>query len=240
MISPYTNQFGYAFLTGLDQRFRSGSEGTLRNEGDVRNINGFAVDVTGQNTKAESRTTQAIQPGKGVKTVKPDTAASLLDPSTLAASVALQTTGVTYSQNELRAVMDRSVAGTMFDGMAIAESVEITRTQELAPEQVSGVGFLPYKMGRTEEIAHVEREIARAAELADIERKLSDEFKTRIKMAYDTVSGEYLALRPGQNGYDRVMSAQELLDVTVNRDIQKMGYGKETFRDVLEQYGIKV
>lgn len=240
MISPYTNQFGYAFLTGLDQRFRSGAEGTLRNDGDVRNINGFSVDVTGQNTKAETKTTQAVQAGKGVKTFKPDTAASMLAPSTLAAGVALQATGLNFSKSELDAVRERSVAGTMLDGMAIAESVEITRTQELAPEQVSGVGFLPYKMDRAEEISHVEREIARAAELADIERQLSDEFKTKIKMAYDTVSGEYLALRPGQNGYDRVMSAQQLLDVTVNRDIQMMGYNKETFRSVLEQYGIKV
>lgn len=239
MVAISTTQVGIANMNGLAELFRKRSAGKIVNDGDVRSLNGFSVDVTGTNTRREQKIETAIQAGKGVRTFKPEAASALMAPSTLSAS--LRTQDVNFSRDQMEAVRNRSIEGTPLEGMAIAESAVITRTETLPVEQVQGIGYYDRAINsREEDIAYLSGMLARGGELADIEDQLSEEYGEPVKLAWDAASEEYLMLRQGQDGYDRVNSAREVFETDVNRTLGQMGYTKNDFREVLEQYGVQV
>lgn len=233
-----TTQVGIADTTGLADLFRK-RPGRIVNDGDVRNVNGFNIDVTGANTRRENRTVTAIEPGKGVRTFKPEPASAMFAPPTLAASLATQDIG--FSRAQIDEARNRSVEGTAFEGVAIADSVEIIHTETLPIEQVQGIGYYDREINsREEDIAYLSGHLARSGELAAIERQLGEEFGEPVKLAWDPAGREYLMLRPGQPGYDSVKSAAQVFDIDVNRTLGQMDYRKEDFRHVLERYDVRV
>jgi len=234
-----TSQVGVADMTGAAELFRKRPAGRIVNNGDVRNVGGFNIDVSGTNTRWEKTTRTAIEPGKGVRSIKPETAASVMAPSTLSASLEAQE--ITWGRDMLDEARNRSVEGTMFEGMGIAATVEITQTNSLPIESVAGMGYYDREINSgAEDIAYLGDQLTRAGELAKIERELSQEFGEPVKLAWDAAGQEYLMLRRGQDGYDRVNSAQKVFDTTVKRGIGEMGYRREDFRDVLTRYGVTV
>lgn len=236
MVSPLTSQTGYAAMSGLLDSLRAQRGATLRNPGDVREIGGFRIDVSGESARTETVTTSAVEPGKGVRTFKPEAMQGVLNDATTSSLIQLQAVG--WSVEEIAAIRERSVEGTPFEGMAIAETATITQTQTAPVEQVQGIGFFPGIMSRAEEIAYMKQQIARAGELAGIEKQLSAEHGAPVKLAWDPLGEDYVALKPGDAGYDRVKSAQDVLAAT-RRDLGLMGYGARDFAEVLARYGVK-
>lgn len=236
MVSPLTSQTGYAAMSGLLDGLRTQRGATLRNPGDVREIGGFRIDVSGQSARTEKVTATAIEPGKGVRTFKPEAMQGVLSDATTSSLIQLQAGD--WSVEAIRAIRERSVEGTPFEGMAIAESAQVTQTQTAPVEQVQGIGFFPGIMSRAEEIAYMKQQIARAGELAEIETQLSAEHGAPVKLAWDPLGEDYVALKPGDEGYDRVRSAQEVLAGT-KRDLGLMGYGTGDFAEILARYGVR-
>lgn len=236
MVTPITPRINNPALSHLTDQFRQRHAGDIRNDGDVRDIGGFAVDVAGSNSRSEAKTATAIQPGAGVRTFKPQPVSALLSPASL--PVALRTQDIAFSRETMDAVKGRSVEGTPLEGMAIAESAEVTHTETVAPEAIQGLGYGPANLGRAEEKSLIESQIARLGELAGAERRLRAEYGEDVKLARDPVADEYLMLRPGQEGYDDVRSAQEVFNGAVTHDIGAMGYSLADFRQVLAKYGV--
>src|SRR5690606_42149915 len=81
-----TQTSSVAAMLGRVDQFAQRPGGSIINEGDVRHINGFAIDVSGTNTRWEKTTEGSVQPGKGVRTFTPETAAALLAPDALSSS----------------------------------------------------------------------------------------------------------------------------------------------------------
>lgn len=233
-----TTQVGLAEMNGLADLFRK-RPGRIVNDGDVRSLNGFNIDVTGSSARRENRTVTAVEAGKGVRTFRPEPASALFAPPTLAASLTTQEIG--FSRARMDEVRNQSVAGAAFDGIAIADSVEIIHTETLPIEQVQGIGYYDREINsREEDIAYLGGNLARSGEVAAIERRLGEEFGEPVKLAWDAVGQEYLMLRPGQSGYESVQSARKVFETDMNRTLGQMGYTKDDFREVLERYDVKV
>jgi len=213
-IAPW-NYFPYS---GQLEFYRSGQAGRVQNDGDVRQIDGIAVDVSGFSSKLVIPS--SFTPGPGIQTVKREAPPNLLAPSTLAASIQLQSLPQ-FSQAERDAAKtkDASVYVT-----AIGEVMEMYFTPVgTEPRSIEGLGFVPGEVlhggGKAE---YVESEVARIRRMADIETKLSAEYGADVKLAYDPLAQEYLMLRRGQFGYDRVTSAREMYARAL-QDVSKMG-----------------
>lgn len=232
MVKPLTTQSSYLAQTGQMELYRSGRIGRLHNDGDVRQINGFAIDVTGSTSKVVMPT--AFTPGVGIQTVKAGTPPSLLASSTLAAAIQLQgLPDISEAQKEAVKAGDGSAYVT-----SIGEVKEMYFTPVGAESQaVEGLGFLPGHVlhDRGAKIEYVKSQIARAGELARIEKQMSAEHGVDVKLAFDPMAGEYVMLRPGQPGYDQVKSAQDVFDRMV-LDARRMGDG-DAYREVLARYG---
>lgn len=227
---------GQANFLNFAELFRQRNAGSIRNDGDVREIGGFAIDVTGAVSRARETATTAFQPGPGGRTYKPDAASPLLAPDAL--SSMLKTQDIAFDRAELEKARNRAVEEAYV--VSVPETVTVVRTEDAPVEQITSLGYFDRPMGsRAEEIAYIGDQIDRLGRLADIERELSAEQGAAVKLAWDPVAEEYLALKPGQAGYDRVKGAQELL-AGAGRDLGLMGCSKADFRDVLERYGVKV
>lgn len=234
-----TQTSSVAAMLGRVDQFAQRPGGSIINEGDVRHINGFAIDVSGTNTRWEKTTEGSVQPGKGVRTFTPETAAALLAPDALSSS--LMTQDVAFSRDQLAAVRERGVEGTVLEGMAIAATATVIHTESVPIEQIQGLGFYDRAVtSRADDIDYIGRQLARSGELAEIERRLAREYGEDVRIAWDPVSQEYLMLRPGQAGYDQVRSAREVFADDVNRTLRQMGYSPETFRSVLSRYDVTV
>lgn len=232
MIKPLTTQSSYLAHSGRLDLYRSGTEGRIRNDGEVARINGFAIDLTGTTSKLVR--TVPFAAGAGIDTVAAEQPRGLLASSTLAASIQLQNVP-SFSAEALAAAKARGGASYV---AAVPETVEIHFTPIGAePQPVEGLGFVPGEVLQSgTKVDHVARQIARAGELARIETRLSEEQRADLKIAFDPLAEEYVVLRPGQPGYDRVTSAREVFAEVV-RDVPKMG-DRGAYRDVLAQYGI--
>lgn len=233
MVQPLTTQNSIAGAVGLLDAFRARNAAPVRNDGHVRQIGGFAVDVGGVSAAAVS--VQKVAAGAGVKTFRPEGPASLLSPQSLAAAMSLQQVdGIDPAA--FAAARGRSIEGTPYEGIAIAETVEVHH-RPVGLESVQGLADLPGDVlgDQDAEIAYQRRQIARVGELARIEADLAQEYGEPVKLAFDPLAEEYLMLRPGQRGYDEVKSAREVLALTVH-DASKMGR-LNAFRDLLAQYG---
>ena len=236
MVSPISSQIGYAALTGLAEQFRQRHAGSIVNPGDVRTIDGVNVDVSGTNTVARTTMTTAFQPGAGGRTHRPETASGLLGPTAL--SSALKTQEISLSRADFEKA--RSLVPDEAYIVSIPETVDIVHSEEVPIEQVASPGYFDrVPRSREEKVAQIEAQIDRLGRLSNIERELGEEHGAAVKLAWDAVSGEYLMLKPGQAGYDRVRGAQDLL-AGVKSDLGKMGFSAGDFREVLERYGVKV
>lgn len=233
MAVPLTTQSSWLAFTGQLEYYRSGKAGTLRNGGDVRQVNGFDIDVTGTASKLMVPTT--FTPGPGIKTVSGGNSANLLDSGTLAASIQLQ--------SEIGSAADwKAAAKSGADASAYVTSVgEVT---ELAytpvgaePQSVEGLGYFPGDVVRNGgQIDYVKSQVERDAALARTEAQLSAEYGVEVKLAFDPLAGEYMMLRPGQAGYDQVTSARDVFDRVMREDLGRMG-NSDAFADILAKYG---
>ena len=213
-ITPYS-----ALLAGGQlEHYRSGKAGRIRNDGDIRQIDGLSVDVTGSPARVSVAST--FKPAEGVQVVRREASPSLLSPSTLAATIQLQ--GLPkFDPAELEAVRAGGASGYV---TAVGEVTEMYFTPAGAePQSVEGLGFIPgdvVQSGGTDE--YVKGQVERARKLADIETKLAAEYGSDVKLAYDPLGQEYVMLRPGPFGYDRITSARDVYD-QVLQDVGKMG-----------------
>lgn len=198
-IAPW-NYFPYR---GQLEFHRSGQAGRVQNDGDVRQIDGIAVDVPDFSSKLVIPTSFA--PGPGIQTVKREGPPNLLAPSTLAASIQLQSLPqLSQAERDAAKTKDASAYAT-----AIGEVTEMYFTPAgTEPQSVEDLGFVPGEVlhgGRKAE--YVASEVARIHRMADIKTKPSAEYDADVKLAYDPLAQEYVMLRPGQFGYGRVTSA---------------------------------
>lgn len=236
MVSPISSQVGYAATTGLVDRFRERHAGSIVNAGDVRTMDGVNVDVSGTNTVSRKTTTTAFQPGPGGRTHRPETPSGMLGLTALSST--LKTQEISLTRVDFEKAMSRVPDEAYI--VSVPETVDIIHTEEVPVEQVASPGYFDrVPRSRGEEIAQIEAQIDRLGRLSDLERELGEEHGAAVKLAWDPVAGEYLMLKPGQAGYDRVRGAQDLL-AGVKSDLGKMGYSAGDFRDVLERFGVKV
>jgi|GEM_PF-2340020 len=236
MVSSVSNHVGYASLSGLADRFRQRNAGSIVNAGNVRAMDGFNIDVTGTNTRSQKTTTTAFQPGSGGRTHKPEATSNMLGITALSST--LKTQEISLNRVDIEKAMSRVPDEAYM--VSVPETVDIVHTEEVPVEQINGIGYFDrVPQSRGEEIAQIEQQIDRLGRLADIERELSQEHGAPVKLAWDPVSEEYLMLKPGQAGYDRVRGAQDQLS-TVKSDLGKMDHVARDFREVLERYGVKV
>jgi hypothetical protein len=201
------------------EHYRSGRAGPVRNDGEMREIDGIAVDITGMSSKVAVAAT--FKPADGVQIIRrSEGPPSLLAPSTMAATIQLQSLPK-YSQAELDAAKAKGGGGYV---TSVGEVTEMYFTPAGGePQSVEGLGYLPGDVlqngGQAE---YVKSQVARARGLAEVETKLSEQYGADVKLAYDPMAREYIMLRPGQFGYDRVTSARDVY-AQVLQDQSKMG-----------------
>ena len=226
MVQPLHTQISFPGASGQLDWYRSGSQGQIRNDGDVRQIDGFPIDLSGSGSTLVSNS--RFESGKGIRTV--DAAPhGALSPSTLGALIQIKANGdVNATQSADSSPYIASVQATI--------SVSYTPIGA-EPQSVELPGFIPgdvFKSGNATD--YIKSQIARDGELAKTEINLRQQFGADVKLAFDPLSGEYMMLRPGQTGYDSVKSAQDVF-AQIPSELQKMGYGNShAFDDVLAQY----
>jgi hypothetical protein len=224
MVKPLTSQNSWLALTGQLDHYRSGRAGRLSNTDDMRRMGNFEIDISGSMSKLIQ--TSTFTPGKGIATVPPTGTATVATPSDPATTKAIDTRGApVFSQAELDAIREQNASGFI---AAVPASVEIHYTPIGAePQSVEGLGFMPDLSDRNSQVDYVKSQVARAEELAQIEGQLRQEYGEPVKIAFDPLSGTYAMLRPGQNGYGNVQSAQDVYRQVLS-DMPKMGLGLST------------
>lgn len=202
-------------------------------------VNNVVVDLSGTGTKTVTR--QDVALGKGVKALPPVPTAGLLDEATTSAALQMQAAHA-FSADARRSVREAGVAGTPYEGLAFASSVEIVHTPVDAVRSVPGLGYIPGNVflgGAGALDAYLRDQVDTAGNLARTERALQDEHGPEVKLALDAIGGDYVMLRPGQAGYDDVTSAQEVFAGMPN-DLRKFGRHPDDFSDVFARYGLRV
>ncbi len=234
MVDPLRTQGSYLKFNGKLDYYRSGAEGEVRNQGDVRKINGFDIDVSG--TPTTLVTENAFQPGKGIHYVKGTPPQQNLSSSTM--GLMLQMQDIQFNTADLKAVMDKE---SPFD-------ITVTTTGEVSfqptgaePQSVEGLGFIPGDVFRSGNIEDYRKsQLSRNGELANIEAGLRKEYGADVKLAFDPLSEEYIMLRPGQAGYDNVSSAADVF-ARSRSDLKSLGYNNtHAFDDILNKYEAKL
>lgn len=231
MIPMLTKQHSYVAMVGLLDQFWAENAGRVRNPGQVRQINGFSIDLEGK--MPEVVTTSTFTPGVGVRTYRPETAAGLLSSDTLSVLQTLPA-DVAPDWNAFQAVRSADASAYV---AAVPETVEVIHRPVHGPETVSDFGFLPDLEMDPAELTEFRRaQLTRDGELVLIERQLQAEFGPEVKVAYDPYAEEYLMLRPGQPGYDATLSAQAAFDRTIS-ELWKLDLDRAPFQDLIDKYG---
>jgi hypothetical protein len=237
MVQPLTTQNSPLTYWGRGQLdyYRSGAQGQIHNGGDVSQINGFSIDVSGSASSLVS--TNEFTPGLGNKTIKAGDVSSLLAPSTLTDALKLQEVPKQtheFTQAEIDAVKKKD-AGIY--AVAIPEDVQVTFVPTGAePHSVELPDYIPgdvFQQGK--QLDYIKSEVARDGELAKIEADLRHQYGPDVKLGYDPLGEEYILLRPGQRGYDKIESAEDIFR-KIPEELQKLGFGLSPFRDLLDQY----
>ncbi|MFN3521466.1 MAG: hypothetical protein ACK4YQ_04405 [Phenylobacterium sp.] len=218
--------------TAADQP-RAGSPRTAPQQ--IVDVNGVSVDLSGTGLRTVSR--QKVELGQGVAAAPPP--AAPLSPQTLAAAVELQA-APGFSQEDVQRVRAASIAGTPYDGIGFASEVEIVHQEAGALQSAPGLGFIPGNVFLGGDLAgYVGEQIDAAGELADAERTLQAQYGSDVKLAYDSVGGGYVMLRPGQAGYDDVRSAQQVFQ-NMKYDLWNMDMSPKAYADVFARHGVTV
>ena len=232
MTTALTTQSSFLAQTGQLAKYRSGLYGTFTNQGDVQNINGFNIDLSG--TSSSLLQTTAFTPGKGVKTYNPAAPASgLVAPDTFSTLLQLQNTAA-FTPDNLKNVMNADASAYI---AAVPENITVSyQPAGTEPQSVEGLGYFPGDVFQNgNQIDYMKQQITRTGELAKIEANLQKQYGQDVKIAFDPMGGEYMMLRPGQAGYDSVKSARDVLN-QVPDDLRKMVPDPSIFSDVLAKY----
>lgn len=206
MTAPIRTQTSFLEMFGQMDHLRSGKVGRFQNDGDVHQMNGFAVDVSGSMSKL--MVASSLEAGAGVNVVPRGASSGLLAPGTLAATIQLR--GLPqFGQAEIDAAKARGAGGYV---TAMEDVTELEFTPVGAEAQsVEYPGYIPGDVLQNgTESAHLKRQVERTRDLADLEASLSVEYGVEVKLAFDPMAQEYVMLRPGQAGYDRVTSARDV------------------------------
>lgn len=230
MIAPLTSQTPFIAVTGQLDQYLSGRYGSLHNAGDVQKINGFSIDTSGETASLVSTSSFAAP---GVPTYQPGAQPALLSGDTLGSLLQSQEIPA-FDPAALQATRQQDTSQYI---AGVPATVEVHYTPAGAePQSVEGLGFIPGDVFLSGNIAEYQKQqVARAGELARTEKDLRQQYGSDVKLAYDPLGGDYVMLRPGQAGYDRVKSAGEVF-AGIPGDLQKIG-GNTDFSDVLAQYG---
>jgi|SRR5215217_4879229 len=236
MAIPSNSYYGnYVSANAAADLFSARNAGSIRYDGDVRTINGFNVDVTGTNSRSETRVTTKVEHPPGVFRHKAQQASEAMAPSTLKSL--LQTQDVALDRGQIDAFLD-PVANEFRERLtSLPDTVEMIAVEEVPLEQIGVLGRLP--ASDAERAAATRERITHIGDLSRVEQEISDEMGVEVKLAYDSVAGEYVALKPGQAGYDQFLGARDLMR-TMKSDIAKGGENPRDFADLLAEYGVKV
>jgi len=230
MTAPITSS---AYQTSFADLFRQRWAGRLVNDGDVRHIGGFDIDVTGKAARGQETYRASITPAPGTRTYDPDQALPTRPASTGLPASTLVTLPADL-QKVLKTPADASQTVTDENPYAVSMPawVDIVHTEEGRPEQITTVGYYN-EIGDAKDAAAFDKsQVDRLRALADIETRLRSEFGQPVKLAWDSGAGEYLMLRPGQDGYDRVMGANDLVK-RLPKDLKLTGYTEGMIRDIM-------
>lgn len=204
-IQPLTTQHSIIDMI-LRRPWRDGLEST----GEVANIGGFNINLSGQLASTS-------------QTVKVD--------KTPPANFVLKTDNLSPQLNAMLQEAGDEPLATMPDEVTLIHTPHM-------PEPVAGMGFLPEGVfGSGNEVGYQKQQVARVMELAEIEKGLQSQYGSDVKLAFDPGSGNYVMLKPGDIGYDAVASAQSMKQKEISY-LMSTGYNRQTFADVLKQYGI--
>ena len=233
MTAPVTSS---SYQIDFAETFRQRWTGRLSNNGDVRNIDGFDIDVTGSAARGQEAVRSAITPGANTRTYdpeKPPVAPPSLD-SGLPVSTLI--TLQEYLQERLKTARDpgfgQTDSGDSPYTVSMPAWVDIQHTEEGRPEQITTVGYYSEAGDAEAAMAIDSAQVDRLRALADIETRLRSEFGQQVKLAWDGGAGEYLMLKPGQDGYDRIMGANTLVK-RLPRDLEMIGYTQGMIRDIM-------
>lgn len=232
MPAPITSSvFQSNFFSDL---FRQRWGSNIVNEGDVRDIDGFRVDVSGQASRGETTTRSAFTAGSGARYATEPAHTPPVDPALPSSSLLTLQGEFPDQAYHLDTLMrPEGVDQNNPCVVMIPAHVDVVHSEEAAPDQVSSVGYYSGEgaFSRTAETDFTRGQIERLQALARIERDLGAEYGEPVKLAWDGVAREYLMLRPGQPGYDRIASVNDLVG-RLPRDLQLMGYSEGMVRDL--------
>jgi len=232
MTAPITSS---TYQLDFAQAFRKRWADRLVNDGDVRSIGGFDIDVTGKTARGEKTQRSYITPAPGIKTYDPDTAAPATPAdSSLPASTLVSFPGDVQSLMKSAAEPDKNrfAPGENPYVMSMPAWVDIKNTEVGRPEQITTVGYYREGGDARAAMATDSAQVDRLRALADIETRLRSEFGQPVKLAWDGGAGEYLMLRPGQDGYDRIMGANDLVE-RLPKDLGMIGYTQGMIRNIM-------
>ncbi|RZJ46064.1 MAG: hypothetical protein EON87_06030 [Brevundimonas sp.] len=202
-------------LAGL---FRDRWAERMTNDGDVRNIGGFEIDVAGKATRGQEPYTSAVTPGSGTTLydpARPPHAPPPLDAGLPQASLFVLQDDL---REQYRAAKEADATNTVSPdqnpyGVMMPSHVVVQHYEETRPEQITTVGYFGEGVGpgAAGQKAYTMEQVDKLKALAKIERDLSAEYGEPVKLAWDGASGEYMMLREGQAGYNHVRSVNELV-----------------------------
>lgn len=206
------------------------------NDGDVRDVLGFKIDVTGTVARGERITRSVVTPGPGSTTYDPATRPHTPPDSSLPSSSLIALQGGALDRSQIEEAMNRPPSDLAENPYAVSlpAYVDVIQSEAGRIDSVTSVGYsaIDGPFSRQAEMDFTRGQIDRLQALAKIERDLSHEYGEPVKLAWDGVAQEYLMLRPGQDGYDRVTSVNDMV-AHLPRDLKGMGYSEGMIRDVM-------
>lgn len=224
MTAPITSS---VFQMDLASPFRERWGGRTVNDGDVRDIRGFRIDVAGQPTRGQESYRSTVTGGS--RTTLYDPARPPHTPPQLDASLPSSSLLVLQdkSHEQFKAALEADASNAASSdhnpyAFSMPEWVEIQRHEETHPEQITAVGYFVGGIDLASQKAFASAQVDRLKALAKIERDLGAEYGEPVKLAWDGTSGEYMMLRPGQAGYDNVRSVNDLVS-RLPKDLGTLG-----------------
>ncbi|MBO9501762.1 hypothetical protein [Brevundimonas sp. A19_0] len=208
-----------AWLTGLAAPMPAAASGRITSAGDGRQVAPHAIDGSRGPASRGASTRSAVVAGPSTTLVqeRPPHASP-------ATSVAIPTSSLMILQGEsstpFRALVN-GVASAEAYAVTLPAEVEVVHRPAAQIRQVTGVGYFTEVGDTASQRASTVARVDELKALARIETDLAAGFGEPVKLAWDDVAGEHVILRPGDEGYDRVMGARDLLG-RLGRDLKTL------------------
>ncbi|MFJ6024465.1 hypothetical protein ACIQC9_07715 [Brevundimonas sp. NPDC092305] len=227
MPAPITSS---VYQADYSSPFRERWAGRTVNDGDVRDIRGFHIDVSGQSTRGEKTYRSTVTGGSGTTLYDPEHpphAPRPLDTGLPSSSLLILQDNF---NDRFQAAQQADAAGVLSPkqnpyAVSMPAWVDIQQREETRPEQITSVGYFNGVEDITDldsQKAFTSTQVERLKALAKIERDLGSEYGEPVKLAWDGAAGEYMMLRPGQAGYDEVLSVNDLVR-NLGKDLGRLG-----------------